>query len=494
MDHTSALSVAAAVVQFVDFSSKIISKGYRICRSCNGDICELKENKEGINISENLADLSKRLSESLDPQKLGREPTVTKDIHGLSRDCNGIAKEMFSALVKLKNESKHKKWNSFQEALSTMWSEKQIQALQKRFETFRQQLIVNILISLREQIVDAHQRQVQVNDQLDNGKQSTEFMGAEFLKCISESMRWQMDLINELRRSDGHMQQQEITSKIFDILLNSADTRSTQHFIPRVPASLYFPDMADRHERIIEAHQNTLEWIYGNPGVGPKSWTNFVEWLQEDLTFTSLEYFVETKLAENPGYVELYALEPEFAEHLVESIAIKPPSVSPWVDLVVRSLLADLTNGDRISDLQRRAAMSPLTLLCMSFTDKHDQETALCSAVKPLDANEQLYRAQAMKRQLNSRCKGLLEAVTLMETASVSGAKSNLSTPERGPIFAHLTVQYLHRTVKDFFAKEDVWAQVIASTAKTPFNANLSLCRAYILLFKTLDPNLHFQR
>lgn len=324
MDHTSALSVAAAVVQFVDFSSKIISKGYRICRSCNGDICELKENKEGINISENLADLSKRLSESLDPQKLGREPTVTKDIHGLSRDCNGIAKEMFSALVKLKNESKHKKWNSFQEALSTMWSEKQIQALQKRFETFRQQLIVNILISLREQIVDAHQRQVQVNDQLDNGKQSTEFMGAEFLKCISESMRWQMDLINELRRSDGHMQQQEITSKIFDILLNSADTRSTQHFIPRVPASLYFPDMADRHERIIEAHQNTLEWIYGNPGVGPKSWTNFVEWLQGN---SSNLHWITRKARAGKSTVMKFIVHDERTEHALKIWASPLPLV-----------------------------------------------------------------------------------------------------------------------------------------------------------------------
>jgi hypothetical protein len=48
------------------------------------------------------------------------------------------------------------------------------------------------------------------------------------------------------------------------------------------------------------------------------------------------------------------------------------------------------------------------------------------------------------------------------------------------------TVQYLHRTVKDFVEKPDIWKELVAVTA-SPFDPYVSLCKAYLLELKAYD-------
>lgn len=57
MEPVAALGVAAAVVQFVDFSSRLVSKGHELYHSATG---ELAENAE-------MEKASKRLQELVEP-------------------------------------------------------------------------------------------------------------------------------------------------------------------------------------------------------------------------------------------------------------------------------------------------------------------------------------------------------------------------------------------------------------------------------------------
>ena len=62
LEALAALSVASSVVQFVDFGTKLISKGKEFYQSADG---VLTDHAEQAAISSRLAELSKRLSDSV---------------------------------------------------------------------------------------------------------------------------------------------------------------------------------------------------------------------------------------------------------------------------------------------------------------------------------------------------------------------------------------------------------------------------------------------
>ena len=257
----------------------------------------------------------------------------------------------------------------------------------------------------------------------------------------------------------------------------------------------------------------------------------------QDLTYPDIKHYVDSHFHGNAGFVELEKLEPSYSARLLELIAEKASGVFLWVHLVVKSLLAGLANADRVSDLQRRleslppdlenlyekmlgsldpfylehasqifqivrrAKRSP-TLLCLSFADE-EPAFVLNSKVQPLQDEELSVRAEIMRRRLNSRCKGLLEIGPVSprdidspfskhaEPRRPSCAASELSrSPMRNisAISASSTIQYLHRTVKDFIESPDVWARLMRLTTEG-FDPSLALCRSFLAQLKVLEPN-----
>ncbi|KAF2177486.1 hypothetical protein K469DRAFT_603169, partial [Zopfia rhizophila CBS 207.26] len=243
-----------------------------------------------------------------------------------------------------------------------------------------------------------------------------------------------------------------------------------------------------------------------------RPWANFEDafkgrpnLLLQDLTYPDIQAYVDTKFHANAGFVELEEREPRYARELLTQVALKAEGVFLWVNLVVRSLLTGLTNGDRVSDLQSRldqlpprledlfrkildnldpfylehasqlfqlaraSRVSP-TLLCLSLADEEDPEYCFRTAVKPITNSDKLSRSRNMKRRLNSRCKGLLEVASVSTSLHMANQK----------------VQYLHRTVKDFLETPAVWSWIVGSNS-TPFDPHLSLCRSFLLQLKGLD-------
>ena len=234
----------------------------------------------------------------------------------------------------------------------------------------------------------------------------------------------------------------------------------------------------------------------------------------QDLTALDIQLFVNNKFHEDAVFRELEEEDPKYAAKLLNEITTKSSGVFLWVHLVVQSLLTGLTNGDRISDLERRlhelppdleelfqkmldhldpfyrehasqlfqvhrAAHSPPTLLEFAFADE-DTEFVFRAEVKPLTDSEKRLRCKRMKRRLISRCKGLLE----IAPNKSAGPNPLINTADQE---ANSKVEYLHRTVKDFFGDDTVWRGVVEMT-KDPFDPYLHLCRSAILLLKTIAP------
>lgn len=149
MDPSSAVGVASAVVQFVDFSSKLIWGTIKIYRA-------KQENRRGGEDYDDLQDLTESLVGINDRIRLelsglneatmsGNDQVVAK----LCRECNQIAEELLSALKRLKSGSRNQAWASFVQALRTVWSESEIESLKKTLDSFRTQISMHTLVSVR---------------------------------------------------------------------------------------------------------------------------------------------------------------------------------------------------------------------------------------------------------------------------------------------------------------------------------------------------------
>ncbi|RYP43877.1 hypothetical protein DL768_009604 [Monosporascus sp. mg162] len=263
------------------------------------------------------------------------------------------------------------------------------------------------------------------------------------------------------------------------------------------------------------------------------------------LTYNDITLYVRKKLTAQPAFRELAWGYPENAEELVNDVTAKASGVFLWVILAVDSLIQGLADGDRIEDLRRRldelpaeleelfrkmlhglegryftdaarlfrihrASKEPrlgfsqgLPLLALAFAEELTFDSATKRPVKPLTGKEWLMRSITMKRRLSSRCNGLIEIedprrksgdiwnaknLDRLITDAGDGDPSVLPTLHAyGRALAKTTVQYLHRTVKDFLESPQIW-QIIeqAATGDRPC-PRTSLCLAHILLWKTFE-------
>ncbi|PVH77304.1 hypothetical protein DL98DRAFT_638501, partial [Cadophora sp. DSE1049] len=265
----AAFSVAANIVAFIDFGTKVFSAGYRLRKSAHG---ALDSNETHEQMTTDLAnvindlELSIRLS-STDCQLTSNELGLLD----LAKQCKTVATKLFVALEGLKIQGKHSKWNTFKTALKTVWKETEIEDMQMSIDRFKQQLIVRLLASFR--LVSNPQSTFYRVERID---ENTQGVGEKFLGFIQEARTWKADIIDAIHRdkasaedrglmkSDPHQSEREVYLQ--SLLLRR----------------LHFDDMEDRHNRISKAHETTLQWLYKDPGGINATWSSFTKWLSSD--------------------------------------------------------------------------------------------------------------------------------------------------------------------------------------------------------------------
>lgn len=226
--------------------------------------------------------------------------------------------------------------------------------------------------------------------------------------------------------------------------------------------------------------------------------------LLEHLTRKDIRLYVNDAFISSKHFTRLERTNKAQAMELIESVVNKASGVFLWVHLVVRSLLQGMANSDRMSDLNRRldslptdleelfdrllrslepfyfphaaqlirvvkAAPVPPTPLEMSYADEEDLSAAINADVKIWTEEEAMERSEAIRRRLNSRCKGLVSVTQY--------GNSNL---ER--------VEFLHRTVKDFFHKASVWETIVNATPED-FDPDVCWSNSILMELKTSDPD-----
>ncbi|KAK5049488.1 hypothetical protein LTR84_004417 [Exophiala bonariae] len=277
------------------------------------------------------------------------------------------------------------------------------------------------------------------------------------------------------------------------------------------------------HQDLISIIQN----LASNPSIkvcaSSRPWNAFISAFAksvnkiklEDLTRDDIKKYVTTNLAEDINFKERESLEP-LLKTIADDVTARAQGVFLWVHLVVQSLKKGLIDGARLpemkalldslpSDLEQyfqhmiesiepqyrqesvrifkvaTVARQPLPLVAYEFIEREqsDPEYALRGPVKLYSEDEIENIHHMMRKRLNAHCKDLLEVVQDKAT----------SLP---PLWCY-TVDFLHRTVQEFFRKTDCTFETFGKWKPDDFDAELSLLRLSVASEKASPPAKEYQ-
>lgn len=154
MDPLSALAVVAATVQFIDFSAKLISQSFKIYKGDDGNLLDassaVDQQNDSATVAEHLIQLNQDIRASRDTALLNQEADPDQEqLRHLCDECDGIARQVLSALEALKRGGKPTAWRSFRLALHTIWSKEDVKKLEARLEIYRRQIAFHMLVAMR---------------------------------------------------------------------------------------------------------------------------------------------------------------------------------------------------------------------------------------------------------------------------------------------------------------------------------------------------------
>ena len=249
----------------------------------------------------------------------------------------------------------------------------------------------------------------------------------------------------------------------------------------------------------------------------------------EELTWRDIQSYVQDTLGSNKLFRQLMAgKDSARCENLQVEIVSRAQGVFLWVFLVVRSLAQGLTNADRITDLERRLrslpvdletyfrhmldtiedvykqqavqtfhialqAAEPLNLMTYVMLDELEEnpEYAIELSTQQMTREDIESRCQDMKLRINARCKDLLQ-VTRKKSPdwklddylnySMFSDESSGGGPSPQPLVQY-EVDFLHRSVKDFFRVNDIQTFIASRLPKT-LNSSDLLCHAFLAQIK----------
>ncbi|KAI7158770.1 hypothetical protein KC349_g4614 [Hortaea werneckii] len=149
MDPLSALSIGAAVLQFVDFGSRLLVNGYDAYHSVAG---ATTDNLELEKITQDLSSLCLALefNHVTSSRVLSRDE---KDLLKLALDCRELASSLVQLLqsLKVKSGTRHRSWESIRQAIRSVWKKSEIEDLQARLERIRNEMDSRLLELIRQE-------------------------------------------------------------------------------------------------------------------------------------------------------------------------------------------------------------------------------------------------------------------------------------------------------------------------------------------------------
>ncbi|KAH8723591.1 hypothetical protein GQ44DRAFT_310528 [Phaeosphaeriaceae sp. PMI808] len=149
MDPLTALGLAANVVQFISFTSELLSKSneiYTSAKGCSSKVFTLEPIYEQLqNLSLSLELSSRKDSNLMLVEGISGVVKHVFAINELSRSCKEDCDRLLGVLRKLRGGGGSKnRWESFKLALKTIWKDSEIHNLEQRLHYAQTTLTLQI--------------------------------------------------------------------------------------------------------------------------------------------------------------------------------------------------------------------------------------------------------------------------------------------------------------------------------------------------------------
>ncbi|KAH6845792.1 hypothetical protein B0I37DRAFT_381153 [Chaetomium sp. MPI-CAGE-AT-0009] len=282
MDPLTALSTAAAVVQFADFGFRLVKSAHELYTSPAG------QKSEYIQLSIVSHDLS-RLADAV-KAKLGGNETAPGEILRLCRECALTNDELQGMLGKLKARGDTKlalAADSWRVTIRQVATAGDIEKLANRLSEIRQQMNMALLYLLLD---EAGKNGVELRQ---FAKQQTDII-ATLDRVDSTTKQFSTDIIGLIDKwpSDNQAEADEMVRYVLSDKWNASeyakqtllDSNKDGDKLDKLCQSLYFESVSHRETSIPNKHAATFEWIFQDPRTsedGHPLWSSFPQWLRE---------------------------------------------------------------------------------------------------------------------------------------------------------------------------------------------------------------------
>ncbi|KAK3375813.1 hypothetical protein B0T24DRAFT_617096 [Lasiosphaeria ovina] len=301
MDPLTALSVAAAVVQFADFGCRLLRRAYEIYESPKN---QSAKNIELSTVSRDLAHLVQDVE-----LKLGENGNETENRNGqgqaqsqeeqypneafmrLCRECRETNGQLQAIIGKLQARGTNRlslAASSWMVALRQVAAAGDLDRLTERLNQIRQQIMVALLSQLlgeaRRSGLDLRQfahQQASMIATLDRIDQNTKQLSTDVVGLV--------DMSSSRHRTEANDMVNYVMSDSWDADEYSAPARVDKYrdraLLDRVFQALFFTTMGHREASIPKKYAETFEWIFAEPRKskdGQPLWSSFPKWLQGD--------------------------------------------------------------------------------------------------------------------------------------------------------------------------------------------------------------------
>ncbi|KAH8782029.1 hypothetical protein F5882DRAFT_499362 [Hyaloscypha sp. PMI_1271] len=265
MDPLTALGLAGNIVQFVDFTSKLISTTQKLYDSSSGAKDEhLELENLARNIQEQAEHAKSRLGGVSGPAILSKEHGTILD---LSDQCIEVSNQLLSLLESVKVKGQHRGWDSFHQALRSVWKKEDIKALQQRLDRISNHLNTRSLLNKQDDVATKIKLLTMQNRRLEASRtREIKDLGDGFDEIFNEIKK-------EGSRNRAALRQLSLATEKG---LGYASEQALLEYIR-------FDTIEDRQIAVREAHHKTFSWIFrSSASEGSQSDVNFADWLASE--------------------------------------------------------------------------------------------------------------------------------------------------------------------------------------------------------------------
>ncbi|KAF6812297.1 hypothetical protein CMUS01_13088 [Colletotrichum musicola] len=261
MEALAALGLASNMLQFVEFSTKIVRGASNVYQSASGLLVELQDVAA---ITESLGLHMNKLAPppAVDhAQNAGNDPLVE-----LANGCRKTCAELQQVMEKIRGKEPGSRRDSLRVAWRALRQKEKLEELEKRLDRYRSQILTQLLFDMRDNQKDMNAwiKLQSPSDEARVPETRTEFVRAkeDVVGLLQLAIKKNQPLAAASNASAEHGSSLQEIGVALSALSTTIKTINAERQILNL---LWFSELKDRNAAIGEARRGTYRWLLHDP-------------------------------------------------------------------------------------------------------------------------------------------------------------------------------------------------------------------------------------